>query len=101
MDVQSRATKHGARRHHAHAKIDARRLTPLLEAAKNGGITVRAQALLVGACQNMKKMARLLARAAARLLRRIWPRQAAMGLFQHRLRDLAAGFMLQATIRRI
>jgi hypothetical protein len=40
MDVQSRAPKHGARRHHTQAEIDARRLTPLPATAKNGGITV-------------------------------------------------------------
>lgn len=79
---------------------DAKELHGHRYARFRGVAKVRAQALLVGACQNMKKMARLLAQAAARLLRRIWPRQAAMGWFQHRLRDLAAGFVLQATIRR-
>ena len=38
MDLQSRAPKHGARRHHTQAEIDARRLTPLPGAAKNGGL---------------------------------------------------------------
>ena len=40
MDVQSRASKHGARRHHTYAEIDARRLTPLPATAKNGEITL-------------------------------------------------------------
>jgi outer membrane receptor protein involved in Fe transport len=39
MVVQSRTPEHGARRHHPHAEIDARQLTPFLAAAKKGGIT--------------------------------------------------------------
>lgn len=78
---------------------DAKELHGHRYARFRGVAKVRAQALLVGACQNMKKMARLLARAAARLLR-IWRRQAATGLFQHRLRDLAAGFLFQVATRR-
>ena len=39
MDLQSRKTEYGAGRHHAHAEIEARCLTPLLADVKNGGIT--------------------------------------------------------------
>ncbi len=39
MDLQPRATEHGARRHHSHAEVGLGRLAPLLAAAKNGGIT--------------------------------------------------------------
>ena len=39
MDLQSRTTEYGVGRHHAHAEIEARCLTPLLADAKNGGIT--------------------------------------------------------------
>src|SRR5690606_11109825 len=46
MDLQSRTAEYGAGRHHAHAEIEARCLTPLLADAKNGGIT---NPLLVGA----------------------------------------------------
>ena len=41
MDIQSRTTE-GLGRHHAHAEIEARCLTPLLTDAKNGGITLLA-----------------------------------------------------------
>ena len=39
MDIQSRPAEYGVGRHHAHAEIEARCLTPLLTDAKNGGIT--------------------------------------------------------------
>ena len=39
MDIQSRTAEYGVGRHHAHAEIEARCLTPLLADAKNGGIT--------------------------------------------------------------
>ncbi|WP_296825708.1 transposase [Thiobacillus sp.] len=47
---------------------DAKELHGHRYARFRGVVKVRAQALLAGACQSMKKMARLLARAAARLL---------------------------------
>ena len=43
MDIQSRTAEYGLGRHHAHAEIEARCLTPLLTYAKNGGITVVGQ----------------------------------------------------------
>ena len=39
MDIQSRTAEYGLGRHHAHAEIEARCLTPLLTDAKNMGIT--------------------------------------------------------------
>src|SRR6185312_3682864 len=39
MDLQPRATEHGARRHHSDAETDTCRLAPLLESVKSGGIT--------------------------------------------------------------
>ena len=40
MDIQSRTAEYGLGRHHAHAEIEARCLTPLLTDAKDGGITL-------------------------------------------------------------
>lgn len=78
---------------------DAKELHGHRYARFRGVAKVRGQALLAGACQNMKKMARLLARAASRLLRRFRPAQGAMGLLQNRLCDLIAGFMRRTAIR--
>jgi len=41
MDLQPRAPKHGARRHHANAEACTGSVVPLLATAKSGGITVR------------------------------------------------------------
>ncbi|MHB1093635.1 hypothetical protein, partial [Thiobacillus sp.] len=46
LDIQSRTSEHGTRRHYTHAEIDARKLTPLLAGAKNGGITTPVQKLV-------------------------------------------------------
>lgn len=78
---------------------DAKELHGHRYARYRGVAKVRGQALLAGACQNMKKMARLLARAAARLLHVIRPIQDASGRLQARLRDLLASFLFQAAIR--
>lgn len=75
---------------------DAKELHGHRYARFRGVAKVRGQALLAGACQNMKKMARLLARAAARLLHAISPSQGAIALFQNRLRDLASGLLLRS-----
>ncbi len=69
---------------------DAKELHGHRYARFRGLAKVRAQALLAGACQNMKKMARLLARAAARLLRAWRPTQGTIGLFQERLCGLVS-----------
>lgn len=74
---------------------DAKELHGHRYARFRGLAKVRAQALLAGACQNMKKMARLLARAAARLLHALRPARTPIGLFQPRLRDLAGGLSLR------
>ncbi len=74
---------------------DAKELHGHRYARFRGLAKVRAQALLAGACQNMKKMARLLARAAARLLHVLRPALTPTGLFQRRLRDLAGGLLLR------
>lgn len=68
---------------------DAKELHGHRYARFRGLAKVRAQALLAGACQNMKKMARLLARAAERLLRQFRPPCGAIGLFQARVCALA------------
>ena len=78
---------------------DAKELHGHRYARFRGLAKVRAQALLAGACQNMKKMARLLARAAARLLRGIRPARTALRLFQVRMNDLAARSLLQSDFR--
>jgi len=74
---------------------DARELHGHRYARFRGVAKVRAQALLAGACQNMKKMARLLARAAARLLYALRPAKTAIGRFQRRLGSFADEFMLR------
>jgi hypothetical protein len=61
---------------------------------------VRGQAPLAGACQSMKKVARLLARAVERLLHALLPAQTATRLFQIRLHDLAGGLLLRSAIPR-
>lgn len=76
---------------------DAKELHGHRYARFRGLAKVRAQALLAGACQNMKKMARLLARAAERLLRQFRPLCGAIGLFQARVCALAGGSMLRPT----
>lgn len=76
---------------------DAKELHGHRYARFRGLAKVRAQALLAGACQNMKKMARLLARAAERLLRQFRPPCGAIGLFQARVCALAGGSMLRPT----
>jgi transposase len=78
---------------------DAKELHGHRYARFRGLAKVRGQALLAGACQNMKKIARLLARAAERLLRRFRPVQGAMALFQNRLPNPAASFMCRTAIR--
>lgn len=78
---------------------DAKELHGHRYARYRGVAKVRGQALLAGACQNMKKMARLLARAAARLLHVIRPVQGVSGRLQVRLRDLLASFLFQAAVR--
>jgi len=74
---------------------DAKELHGHRYARFRGVAKVRAQALLAGACQNMKKMARLLARAAARLLYALRPAKTAIGRFQRRLGTFADEFMLR------
>ena len=78
---------------------DAKELHGHRYARFRGVAKVRGQALLAGACQNMKKMARLLAREAERLLRVFLPVLGAVMLFQRQLCDLAARFLFQPTIR--
>ena len=78
---------------------DAKELHGHRYARFRGVAKVRAQALLAGACQNMKKMARLLARAAARLLRAFQPPRGALRLFQIRLYDLAGGLLPRSATR--
>jgi transposase len=80
---------------------DAKELHGHRYARFRGLAKVRAQALLAGACQNMKKMARLLARAAARLLRALQPARTAIGLFQSRLSDLAGGWLLRPPFQHV
>lgn len=75
---------------------DAKELHGHRYARFRGVAKVRAQALLAGACQNMKKMARLLARAAARLLHALQPLGKVLRLFQIRLHDLAGGLWLRS-----
>jgi transposase len=77
---------------------DAKELHGHRYARFRGLAKVRAQALLAGACQNMKKMARLLARAAARLLHALQPSRKALRPFQIRLCDLADGLLLRSAI---
>ena len=74
---------------------DAKALHGHRYARFRGLAKVRGQALLAGACQNMKKMAR----AAARRLHVFLPVLGAGTLFQRRLRDLAPCFLFQAAIR--
>jgi transposase len=80
---------------------DAKELHGHRYARFRGLAKVRAQALLAGACQNMKKMARLLARAAACLLHALRPGQTAIGLFQIRLHDLAGGWLLRPAFHHV
>ena len=74
---------------------DAKELHGHRYARFRGVAKVRGQALLAGACQNMKKLARLLARAAARLLHAWRPVQGAIGLLQERLCNLASRMLLR------
>ena len=78
---------------------DAKELHGHRYARYRGVSKVRGQALLAGACQNMKKMARLLARAAARLIHVVLPIQGGFGRLQIRLCGLFAGFLSLADIR--
>lgn len=78
---------------------DAKELHGHRYARFRGVAKVRAQALLAGACQNMKKMARLLARAAARLLHALQPMGKALRLFQIRWHDLTGGLLLRSATR--
>lgn len=78
---------------------DAKELHGHRYARFRGVAKVRGQALLAGACQNMKKMARLLERALERLLHALKPILTAIGLFQARLRDLFSGWRLRPAIQ--
>lgn len=78
---------------------DARELHGHRYARFRGVAKVRGQALLAGACQNMKKMARLLERALERLLQRAKPVQGVIGQFQGRLRDWMMTDRFQHAIR--
>jgi transposase len=78
---------------------DAKELHGHRYARFRGLSKVKAQALLAGACQNMKKMACLLARAAARLLRALQPALTPTGLFQTRLHDLAVELLQRSNPR--
>lgn len=80
---------------------DAKELHGHRHARFRGVAKVRAQALLAGACQNMKKMARLLARAAARLLYAFRSPRKAFRPFQIRLRDLAGGLLLRLATQHV
>jgi transposase len=80
---------------------DAKELHGHRYARFRGVAKVRAQALLAGACQNMKKMARLLARAAARLLHALQPPRTAIGLFQSRLSNLAGEWLLRPAFQHV
>ena len=80
---------------------DAKELHGHRYARFRGLAKVRAQALLAGACQNMKKMARLLARAAARLLLAWRPAQGAIGLFQERLCVLVSRMSLRSAFQNV
>jgi hypothetical protein len=80
---------------------DAKELHGHRYARFRGLAKVRAQALLAATCQNMKKMARLLARAAARLLQALRPAQTSIRLLQRRLRDLAGGWLLRPAFHHI
>ena len=79
---------------------DAKELHGHRYARFRGIAKVRAQALLAGACQNMKKMARLLARAVARLLHVFQPPIKVLTLLQFRWHDLAGGLLLRSATRR-
>lgn len=78
---------------------DAKELHGHRYARFRGVAKVRAQALLAGACQNMKKMARLLARAGARLLHALQPQIKVLTLLQFRLYDLAGGWWPRSATR--
>jgi hypothetical protein len=80
---------------------DAKELHGHRYARFRGLAKVRVQALLAGACQNMKKMARLLARAAARLLHAFQPPRKAIRLLQIRLHDLADGLLLRSATQHV
>ena len=80
---------------------DAKELHGHRYARFRGLAKVRGQALLAGACQNMKKMARLLARAAARLLHVFLPLRKAIRLFQIHLHDLADGLLLRSATQHV
>ena len=80
---------------------DAKELHGHRYARFRGLAKVRGQALLAGACQNMKKMARLLARAAARLLLAWRPAPGAIGLFQDRLCDLVNRMSLRPAFQNV
>jgi transposase len=80
---------------------DAKELHGHRYARFRGQAKVKAQALLAGACQNMKKMARLLARAAARLLRALGPVQGTVRRCQERLCDLVRRMSLRSAFQNV
>jgi hypothetical protein len=80
---------------------DAKELHGHRYARFRGLAKLRVQALLAGACQNMKKMARLLARAAARLLHAFQPPRKAIRPLQIRLHDLADGLLLRSATQHV